>query len=354
MAKTTKTTTGSGGNKKNRGAALSGFEDSSTRESRKMDLPSWMDEKNDNRIVEEQQPLLFGTGNVLQDSNDDKDPERGTDQSGYGSSVQPNEIKPVTSGEAVGNDVIAPSVSISPTNYKKPEKEDDSSRRSRNVPTKIDTKAKPATTGGGRGKRKQSTTESIASASSSLTASNRPHIPKQNFCLWIFYCINGTAIVSGLSLIMTQLLPLITDSKSQVSSLSAILGLLLNVYISLFCILFILVELDVPISTLRNSSLLQAYFSRGFLYSFLGLICTVEADSNRVGSLLENMNSKTTNISWLAIFMQVSAWVMCCVGVVYMVLGLCCLERLRHRMREDEREAWRQYRVALRQWKLRG
>jgi hypothetical protein len=49
----------------------------------------------------------------------------------------------------------------------------------------------------------------------------------------------------------------------------------LRLYISIFCVVFILVEYDAPIGFLKESMVLQNYFSRGFVYSFLGVVSSL-------------------------------------------------------------------------------
>ena len=49
--------------------------------------------------------------------------------------------------------------------------------------------------------------------------------------------------------------------------------------------------------------------------------------------------------------MQVSAWLMLAVGFVYMSMGICCLQVVIKRMKEHERQQWRDYRLKMKEWK---
>ncbi|KAL7564185.1 hypothetical protein ACA910_019810 [Epithemia clementina (nom. ined.)] len=307
-------------------------------EDRKMHLPSWMDENNDVKFSfsdegeesQEKQSLLFGTGNLsLQDRDQESTQNYGATSSSEGKEINADD----------NDDVESPEVSSS--------SEKKVAQSEKNI-----TKTKPTPKAGARGAPPNSANDgddAFGPTDNEDSSSGRPHMPNQNPCLWIFHFINGAAILAALSLLMTQMIPLISDPHRQIYTFFSVLNFILKGYISLFCILFVLVEADVPISTLRNSALLQAYFSRGFLYSFLGLVCTVEASSDRVQSLLSDVSSG--QITWAAIFMQVSAWVMCAVGLVYMLMGVCCLKGVRDRMREAEKEAWRRYREEIRAWR---
>jgi hypothetical protein len=66
----------------------------------------------------------------------------------------------------------------------------------------------------------------------------------------------------------TQIIPLFFIPLEEVNAG----GLVLKFYISIFCVVFILVEYDAPIGFLKESKVLQNYFSRGFVYSFLGVV----------------------------------------------------------------------------------
>lgn len=211
-----------------------------------------------------------------------------------------------------------------------------------------------------------------------------PHQPPINPCLWIFHLLEGISAVAAALILLNQLLPfflvktsdipakigtksdsflffeIVTDrlllfcySSSYLTGCSTgILNSILKVYISLFCVAFILVECNAKIPLLVNSAILQTYFSRGFLYSFVGLICVVEAYSEQIRSIV-NHASDSLHISWLSIMMEITSWIMLSCGFAYMLLGLCCLRLLRDRMKDQENEAWRQYKEDVKEWKAR-
>ena len=110
------------------------------------------------------------------------------------------------------------------------------------------------------------------------------------------------------------------------------------------------VEAELPVPFVRNSTLLNAFWSRGFIYSFIGLVCTTEAYSERVDDLMTH-SSQRFYIGWGPVFMQVTSWMMFATGAVYMMLGLCCLRGLRDKMKQKEKEDWKQYRTDMRAWR---
>eukprot|EP00980_Cylindrotheca_fusiformis_P001002 scaffold274_cov119-Cylindrotheca_fusiformis.AAC.4 len=124
-------------------------------------------------------------------------------------------------------------------------------------------------------------------------------------------------------------------------------AIVLKFYVAIFCVVFVLVEYNAPIGFLKDSMILQNYLSRGFIYTFLGVSALEEAYSERVQDTVEHA-SDSFHVAWIGVFMQVSAWMIFGVGVVYMVLGLCCLKRLRDKLRDDDRKKWKEYREAKR------
>jgi len=177
----------------------------------------------------------------------------------------------------------------------------------------------------------------------------KPHVPQINPCLWIFHLLQGVAVVASLCLLTTEILPLILIPRGDIMSKLGPLAIALRVYISLFCVLFVLVESDLPVPFIRESNLLQRFFSRGFVYSFVGLICVEEAYSERIRDIVGHKDD--FHVGWAAIFMNISSWFMLGTGALYMLMGVCCLKRLKDRLRDNEVEAWRKYRKDMKEWK---
>jgi hypothetical protein len=161
--------------------------------------------------------------------------------------------------------------------------------------------------------------------------------PVRNPLLYMFHCVEFWAIVGCICLSCSQILPLFVLSIKQLGVLQTVL----HVYIVIFCIMFTLVETDAPVPVLRQSQLLQTYFSRGFLYSFMALIGMEEAYSGRIEDMVHA--HEEFHIAWAAVFMQVSSWLVLAVGTCYMLFGLCCLKIIRDRMAQTYRDQLRDY-----------
>lgn len=99
------------------------------------------------------------------------------------------------------------------------------------------------------------------------------------FVLLFMQFIEAFSILSCATLMVTQIFPLFFIPLSEINPGA----LVLKFYISIFCVVFILVEYDAPIGFLKESQILQNYFSRGFVYSFLGVVrglCASDKRSN--------------------------------------------------------------------------
>lgn len=185
-----------------------------------------------------------------------------------------------------------------------------------------------------------------SSVTDTLNLDTKPHIPGRNWCLDSFRVISGVTVIASLGLLATQLIPLCLGGLTG----QGYFDLALKVYVIMFCILFLLVESDSPVPFIRNSQLLNNYISRGFVYSFLGLICLEEAYSVRVKEIVST-HADAYHVSWASLFMQISSWLIFACGCLYMLMGLCCLKRLRDRVREKDRKTWKKYRKELKEWK---
>lgn len=297
-------------------------------------LPPWMDTKYDQEhqrsvssFLDEEEPLLFGTGSIPTEE------ERGSGGYGTLSAVNADEDLEVSIEELDDNEMSG-GVEQSKPSAKSAAKKPSTRRNYSSTQKSIEVK------------------DDELSDLTGVPAGNRPRIPSQNPFLWLFHCVNGSAVVASLCLLTTQIIPFIVSPSNQVSTIFSALNLFLKFYITLICIVFLLVETDVPFPVIRNSIILQSFLPRGFLYSFLGLVATVESYSDRVQSFLAK--EKNDDVTWAAIFMQVSAWLMLGVGLVYMFMGILCLGQVFQRLKDDEREEWKQYREAMREWRNRA
>ncbi|GAX29465.1 hypothetical protein FisN_16Hh093 [Fistulifera solaris] len=101
----------------------------------------------------------------------------------------------------------------------------------------------------------------------------------------------------------------------------------LRLYIVAFCIILILTEL-------RMENLVPTTYEnwvyRGFLYSFIGLIGVVMAEANEVEERTLETRQMIVHLVMLG-----ASYAMFALGVIYMLMGFCCLRDVLERMRAD-------------------
>jgi protein-S-isoprenylcysteine O-methyltransferase Ste14 len=56
------------------------------------------------------------------------------------------------------------------------------------------------------------------------------------------------------------------------------------------------------------------------------------------------------HVAWFSIFLQVSAWMTLAIGMLYFVMGLFCLKRLRDKLVKEYRAKWKKYQEELKQF----
>lgn len=297
--------------------------------------PSWLDTENDKAHRQEVTPLLFGSGKVtLKDPSPAESPVFG----------------------CIGNDNdsdIKTNISFSgkPSNYGST-----SSNRDSLWTIKTDLTEQAGTNAGGNNVNDNNDNEKdIESKNHSSNdyskvidfnqVSGRPIQPKRKWPVKLFFIIEIYAVVTCLILLISQFLPIILVPLKSFDRGH----LALKVYIMIFSLIFIIVEIDHPFFTfIQGAAFLQNYSSRGFLYSFFGLIVYSET----AGDLLANSGNIDTgtsmfDISWWAVSNCVAAFSMISLGVLYFLLGLFCLQRVRDKCVYEDRLIWKAYQQAM-------
>lgn len=170
--------------------------------------------------------------------------------------------------------------------------------------------------------------ETATSADSALQQS--PYTSNEEVGGFTKGCFMFFASITTLSIIVLACM-----SISQIILLSKkhlpFLQFSLRLYILIFCLVFMLVEMDWPPQIMRNLPT-NNWLMRGWIYSFLGLVGMEEAFAVLVS------DSSTSNIlgsDLISIFVQLSSWGMVVIGVLYFVLGLLFMRSLKEKVRKD-------------------
>ena len=178
----------------------------------------------------------------------------------------------------------------------------------------------------------------------------RPTKPTRHCIVSMFYTIESFAMITNLTLLVSQVLPLIAISWDDADPEY----LALKIYLCVFAIIFLFVEIDHPsIPFLRKASFLRTYVSRGFLYTFFGLVCFEEAGSEKAYAALEaraQNDSSVFRVSWFALVNQIAAISLISLGIFYFLMGIVCLQKVRTKYVYDDRQKWKAYREAVEKW----
>jgi hypothetical protein len=198
--------------------------------------PSWLDPTKDEEIVA---PLLLGSGNMnLQDPDNETDTD-GDHDDDDDTDIETAESTTVSGGGGKSNDADYGSIKTTAT--------PDSSKK--NKKKKIDN-LWPFGGRGGDKKKKNASKRNSKKRSNNNDAildddwpnvpvahnakTGRPIPPNRGWCLDFFYFIEGCATITCLSLLVSQILPLVMIPLNEIEPVD----FLLKVYMCLFAILF--------------------------------------------------------------------------------------------------------------------
>jgi len=210
--------------------------------------PRWMDSDYDESHKAEIEPL-FGTGKVaLQGEGDEEgDIESKSVNVSYGSVAPSSEDDDSDDDDDDDEEemvveekpkVLLKSVAKPTTNT--------ASRKLRNLLTATKSKTSSSTT-----KTKKKVREIV------ITERGKPEMPRPSCLVACFKFIEGFCIIVCMGLLASQIIPFFFIPLEELGLANACL----KFYISLFCILFALVEGNVPIGPIRDASFLQTYVS---------------------------------------------------------------------------------------------
>ena len=90
-------------------------------------------------------------------------------------------------------------------------------------------------------------------------ATGKPEAPRPGFMVTVFTFIEAVGVIDSLCLLATQVIPMFIIPLHKLGWINVIL----KFYISLFCVLFIIIESSAPIPFIRGSKFLRRFFSRG-------------------------------------------------------------------------------------------
>uniref|UniRef100_A0A7S2DYH6 Uncharacterized protein n=1 Tax=Helicotheca tamesis TaxID=374047 RepID=A0A7S2DYH6_9STRA len=157
------------------------------------------------------------------------------------------------------------------------------------------------------------------------TEADNVYMPRRTTCHVLFILVSTATVIASACLAISQAFPDLSVG---------FLHNVLRVYIFIFCLLFILTELELKWFMDRMPSL-QNWILKGWIYSFVGVIGAEEATSVQVQGLMsEKFNSQAAGNA-VSIFIRASSWAMAVCGALYFLMGLLCMKGLRDKHRRQ-------------------
>eukprot|EP00568_Trieres_chinensis_P000269 CAMPEP_0183308508 /NCGR_PEP_ID=MMETSP0160_2-20130417/22296_1 /TAXON_ID=2839 ORGANISM="Odontella Sinensis, Strain Grunow 1884" /NCGR_SAMPLE_ID=MMETSP0160_2 /ASSEMBLY_ACC=CAM_ASM_000250 /LENGTH=205 /DNA_ID=CAMNT_0025472361 /DNA_START=91 /DNA_END=708 /DNA_ORIENTATION=- len=145
-----------------------------------------------------------------------------------------------------------------------------------------------------------------------------------------FVFIGFLAVLANLAMFVSQILPFILiGGKMQ------ILDGLLRAFMLVFSIIFLLCEIEIPFMT-TNIVSMQDWVTRGIMYVFLGLVTAQEQKGIQVVTVVKGKKKFHMSAQATLLFIKISAWAMVAIGVVYFLMGICRLKKVRDSKKTPE------------------
>jgi hypothetical protein len=153
-------------------------------------------------------------------------------------------------------------------------------------------------------------------------------LPRSSFLYNLFVLVSGTAALFSILMMLGQFFMWMSLRDSFWTQK------LLRAYVILFCTLFILAEMQFPLQT-RLVPSLNNWLYRGLIYSFIGVIGLEESYATLAQEYPKSPDSGNVLISLL---LKVASYGMFTLGLLYMLMGGLCLNRLCFQVRNRSRE----------------
>lgn len=155
-----------------------------------------------------------------------------------------------------------------------------------------------------------------------------------------FVMLNVLSVASCFRMIMAQLMPLILRA-----SVVSALEIFLRIYISIYCAIFIIAELEVriPVIWKTNDGFLHSFLPRGLSFTFIALVGVFmgifDERIENYKHLKERPDSLPGPGLFLALLVQLSSIMLMVAGMIYILLGLWCCPHMQKK-RDECREQY--------------
>jgi hypothetical protein len=119
---------------------------------------------------------------------------------------------------------------------------------------------------------------------------------------------------------------------------TGVIQYILRCYVIFFCLLAVLVELE-GTKIVQDSSILKYWVTRGIFYAFIGVLGLEQNESYALRAASAAATTTSSMPSAMSLkFIQIVAWLMVSVGILYFVMGVLCLQLVYKRVRQSYKE----------------
>lgn len=173
------------------------------------------------------------------------------------------------------------------------------------------------------------------------------HGPQRTIPHLLFDIVRYLAIFASGAMLFQQFLPIIGLDKEEMTGLQYFV----RVYLILFCISFTLLESRIPLLKRLTFPAHDNWILRGFMYTFIGIIGMEQDVAIKVEDITTGSSSGSSNILgpdytnlFASLLVAITTWIMVGVGVLYMILGVMCLQQWYERLEKE-------YQTKVEEWK---
>jgi hypothetical protein len=136
-----------------------------------------------------------------------------------------------------------------------------------------------------------------------------------------FICISFVTCLSAVLMGLGQVIGMFVDKQGPIQWV-------MRFYVIVLCCLVVMNELEWTRLT-RDSTILRVWITRGFLYAFVGVL---GLDQNSTNAAASNAASSVPSAA-ATVYFGVVAWFILLCGMLYSLMGVCCLQLAQDRMR---------------------
>jgi hypothetical protein len=154
--------------------------------------------------------------------------------------------------------------------------------------------------------------------------------PKRTCLHKLFVFISSIAGISALLMFIGQFVGVRYEN-------TGLIQYILRFYVIFFCLLAVLVELEWT-KLVQDSSILKYWVTRGIFYAFIGVLGLEQNESYALRHATLGQHTTPRPSAMTLKFIQVVAWLMVSVGILYFAMGVLCLQLVYSRVRQSYKE----------------